>query len=58
MISYERFKELCESIGLKEKEVFSSTFKIFTFSFPKIVKIFHKKYPLPESLTANFEERF
>ena len=30
MISYERFKELCESIGLKEK-VFSPTFKIFIF---------------------------
>lgn len=32
MISYERFKELCESIGLVEK-VESSRFKIFTFSF-------------------------
>lgn len=32
MISYERFKELCESIGLVVK-VESSGFKIFTFSF-------------------------
>lgn len=32
MISYERFKELCESIGLKET-VLTEGFKFFIFSF-------------------------
>lgn len=37
MISYERFKELCESIGLKET-VLSEGFKFFTFSFDDFSK--------------------
>ena len=49
MISYERFKELCESIGLVEKldSKYTPGFKIFTFSFKDFSRecaVYYKKW--------------
>lgn len=50
MISYERFKELCESIGLVEKlDSWNKTgFKFFSFSFGDFYKkdcaVYYKKW--------------
>ena len=50
MISYERFKELCESIGLVEKldSKYTPGFKFFSFSFGDFYKkdccVYYKKW--------------